>query len=290
MEPKETILYIPIDFVGNDETAFRFENIYLRSLLEANQKISDLKLPLKLSLKTTLIQKDKHGWGVTHKGEESFNHTITKLGREGIDYFVEYWSSGPTRSMYGVLFDSGAISRGFKAICTGDLDQFPPQENVEKFIELYERVAKHNHFLGVGSRNTPIVLSYNQENAYLRRIFEATMNLAAQYQGNTSLDLEGMVDQTYKDHGDMITGVYLFRPRGQNSDLFKEDLLRTARSNDFFGFEGEYYMVISAAVKYNGITGIVFNSINNPFPKIEPKEERQKIIEKQIKLPLKKIS
>src|SRR3989344_4545534 len=153
MNPKETLLYIPIDFVGSDDRAREFSTKFCYFLISSQVKIQENKYPIHLGLKTTFIKKDRHGWGATMEGEEYFNKGIARLNENGIDYFVENWPSGPTKSMYSTLFDQGAASIGFKAIATGDLDNILPHENLEKVLELDEKTKITNSVLGVGSRN-----------------------------------------------------------------------------------------------------------------------------------------
>jgi len=290
MDPKETILYVPIGFVGNDRQAADFNSIEVPSLLDARQRIADRNYPLRLGLKTTLIQESRHGWGVTLEGQRDFDSGITQLSDGDVDYFVENWPSGPTRSMCGVLGDSGARSAGFKAVCTSDLDQFPPQQNLENFILLYERVRTDSSVLGTGARSVPVVLSYNQENAHLRRIFEGIMNLTAVRSGRTNGISGGeIVDPAYKVHGDAFSGVYLLNLTHDSSATFMNQLVHAARQHGFFGFEDEYYMVLEAAI-HGGISGNVFRSVPNPFDEIDPQEERKTIIRKQIKAPLEKLA
>jgi len=285
INPRETILYTPIDFVGSDEKALEFSTKYVETLLKARQMISDLKLPIRLVLKTIAIAKGHHGWGMSDLGLMNFNIGISLLGKGGIDTFVEFWPSGPTRSMYGILFDQGAIAVGFKSICTGDLDTFPPQNNLERFVELSNKVQTNGSVLGVGSRDTNIILSYNPENNYLRRIFEGIINLTASRGKNIHLSDEDIKDKAYREHGDMITGVYLFSPSVNKSLDFANFLVENSRRYSFFGFEDEYFMVIVAGNR-GGISGISFNSSGNLFDKIDIGKEKEAIVNRQIKKPL----
>ncbi len=107
------MLYVPIDFVGEDEKAIEFNKELVESLLKAQTKIRDGNLPIHLGLKTTVVSEENHGWGLTLEGREEFNRGIARLTNEGVDCFVETWPSGPTRSLYGTLFDSGAIAEDF---------------------------------------------------------------------------------------------------------------------------------------------------------------------------------
>ena len=282
MSPRETILYVPIDFVGSDERSSCFSTKHIQTLLEARQKVSDLKLPIRLALKTTAIAKDQHKKGMSKLGLMNFNSGIAKLSKEGIDSFVEFWPSGPTRSMYGVLFDQGAIAIGFRSICTSDLDATPPQNNLEKFIELNDKVETNGSILGIGSRNTQVILSYNPENNYLRKIFEGIMNLTANKKINIHLSDKNIIDKAYKEHGDMITGTYLFNPNVNKSLNFANFLVESSRRYGFFWFEDEYFMVIAAGNK-GGISGITFNSAENFFDKIDSKKEKNEIINNHIK-------
>jgi hypothetical protein len=296
MEPKDTILYVPMDFVATDEKAIEFSRSLSDSLVQAQERIRADGLPIKLALKTTVISKDREGWGITNVGKSFFNTGLARLGEAGIDYLVDNWSSGPTRTEYGVLFDQGALARGFAAIATSDLDQFPTQHNLERIAELHDRVMTHNALLGTGARNTPVVLSANRENSYLRRIFEGFINLAISYAAETSGHTllrqtnEGDTeDKAYSNHGDFVTGVYLFNPSHEKSRAFIDNVVTTSRKRGFFGFEGEYYMAIMAA-KFGKVVNIYVNSVSNPFDASDPNNERQNIIQKQIKLPLEKLA
>ncbi|MBI2110307.1 hypothetical protein HYT51_00825 [Candidatus Woesearchaeota archaeon] len=296
MEPRETIAYTPIDFVGTDERAKEFNNVLTPSLVQAQQKIEREKYPIHLGLKTTVISEDRHGWGISEEGRTSFNQGLAKLTQAGIDYYVDTWPSGPTRSMYGVLFDQGLLARGFQAIVTGDLDQFQPHQNLERVLTLCEHIKGDNSLLGVGARNIPVVLSANPENAYLRRIFEGVMNLTVRNASRSTnhyiqgeLAPKGFTDRAYEMHGDLITGVYMFNPEHPNAQTFQKQVVETARERNFFGFEDEYFMAFCAATMGN-ISSIYFNCEPNLFsPEDDPEKEKERIINKQIQAPLTKL-
>ena len=121
------------------------------------------------------------------------------------------------------------------------MDQFPPNSNLEKFIELYKQTINNNSILCVDSINVPIVLSANEENAYLRRIFEGFMNLTARRTAdfiNNKIIIanpeEAPNDPAYTSHSDFTTGVYLFNPNHKNGESFIGKLVRTARIMNFF--------------------------------------------------------
>jgi len=296
MEPKDTILYVPTDFVATDEKAIEFSRSLSDSLVQAQESIRADGLPIKLALKTTVIYKDREGWGITNGGKSFFYDGLARLGEAGIDYSVDNWSSGPTRTEYGVLFDQGALARGFAAIATSDLDQFPTHHNLERIAELHDRVMTHNALLGTGARNTHVVLSVNRENSYLRRIFEGFINLsisyAAEISGHNLLRQtnEGHTeDAAYSDHGDFVAGVYLFNPSHEKSRAFIDNVVTTSRERGFFGFEGEYHMAIMAAT-FGKVVNIYVNSVSNPFDANDPNEERQNIIQNQIQLPLARLA
>jgi hypothetical protein len=294
MDNKSTLLYVPIGFVGSDEQALAFAIKESERLIKANVNIRDKKLPIHLALKITIIINDKLGGqngGVGADGADAFDEGIKRLRKEGIDYVVDAWPSGPTKSMYGVLFDSGAIAAGFPAIATGDLDQFPPNLNLEKMLELWDRTRANDAILGVGSRSGHVNLSYNPENEHIRRIFEGVINLAvkecASAYGTKIKDghrLPG--DPQYRITGDMVTGVYIHNLEHKNSSEFAGKLVKIARKYGFFGFEDEYLMAITAPIFGNMATEAM-TSLPNSFEPIEAKAERTKIIEKQIRAPLK---
>ena len=295
---KDRIFYVPIDFVGNDSRAREFGNELSDSLIRTQEHVQKQKLPITLGLKTTLVLPEKAGWGVSREGRKDFYRGLEKLSEAGIDYtWIDNYPSGPTRSMYGVLFDPGLISAGASAIATGDLDQFPPDRNLENVVELYDHVKTHDSILGVGSRSVPIVLSANQENAYLRRIFEGVMNLSVRR--SAEVGCKGTVlisdlskapnDPAYKAHGDFITGVYLFNPDHFESNPFVGDLIKSARTNGFFGFEDEYLMAILAP-QYGNLSATYFDSVPNPFSQEDQVKEKERIIKKQIKAPLSKLA
>jgi len=303
MKKSDILVYTPLDFVASDSKAVEFAGELSDSLIRAQTTIKQCHYPIKLGLKTTLVsrgqydttQTDSSGgsaWGVSEEGRDSFYKGIKKLGDAGIDCYIDTWASGPTRSVCGVLFDSGLIAAGFGAFSTGDLDQFPPEKNLENFLGLYEQVRLRNAVLGVGARNVPIVLACNVENGYLRRIFEGVVNLTVTSVANRfgynlrTIDREHAPDDAaFNDHGDYVTGVYLFSPDSISRSRLQRELVDLARQEKFSGFEDEYAMVILAAGRGNLVCKY-FESHPNPFDAINIEKERTKIIDQQIKKPL----
>jgi len=295
MTNKETLFYVPRGFVGSDKQAQDFANKHSDYLLNAQRIIEIGKLPVKLALKTTFIDKSKHDWGVTQESSYFFDLGIKKLREAGIDYSVDTWASGPTKTMYETIFNQGILAEGFASIATGDLDQFPAHENIQNLLNLHERVKKENAIMGMGSRNLPVVLSSNPENAYLRRIFEGVMNISVKIAADISKNkiffpenYKVPGDEAYTFTGDMITGFYLINPSHLRASELANTLVSTARENNFFMFENEYLMAIASATMGN-LSIISATSVTNPFEPADAKAEREKIIKKQIQSPLEKL-
>jgi len=293
MNPKETLLYTPIDFVGSDSRAKDFGRVFSRDLVRAQRIISDNDYKIHLALKTTVIAKSQHGWGISEEGEEDFDMGIERLRAEGIDYDVEIWPSGPTRSMYKVLFDQGAVAAGFPAIGTSDLDVFPPHKNLENMLALYRHSQETGSLLGVGSRDKRVVLAHNPENDYLRRIYEGIINIAiAEGPGKIEISNPGKApvdDPAYKAHGDFVTGAYLVNHDHEKAASFSQAMVKMARENGFSGFEDEYAMTLVAAGMGN-MSAVYFNTAENLQDPLSLEEERTKIIKRQIIAPLEKLS
>ncbi|MEK6940737.1 MAG: hypothetical protein AABW49_02455 [Nanoarchaeota archaeon] len=296
----DTIYYQPIHLIGSDQAAAEFFSTHRGQLLDAVRLIRKKELPIQLGLKATVVLKkyNSDGWGVSQQGMDSALLSFGQLVKDGIDVNVDPRYSGPTRSMFQVLFDQGLIGTGFKAICTGDLDQFPPSKNLENVIRLSEETIAHESVLGVGKRDVPVVLAANQENAYLRRIFEGVINISIkntlecfekELYAEEPLQQLAAADPAYMSHGDFVTGVYLLNPSAENYGEFVRGVVDQARSRGFFGFEDEYLMVHLAAACSN-LDAIYFNSVANPFSPMDIKTERNKIVTKQIQAPLEKLA
>jgi hypothetical protein len=291
MPNKDTLLYTPIDFIGNEAQAKKFAIETSEFLLEAKRKIEHEKFPIHLSFKTTFVR----GQGGSQDAVDYFCRGISKLTEAGIDYSVDNWGSGPTKAMYETIFNLGNLTAGFGGISTGDLDQFPPQQNLENILNLWERVKKENAILGVGSRSCKVILSKHHENSYLRRIFEGIMNMAVKESAilnNHTIccpENYSLPDNQYSRTGDFVTGVYLTNLLNDKTENLIHNLVSSARLKNFFGFEGEYFMTLLSASEGN-LAVEVMNSIKNPFEnKMSVGEERENIIEKKIKSPLLKL-
>jgi len=272
-----------ICFLGSDESIIEFNETLVGYLINARQKISDDSLPIVLSLKATL------GNNVSGIGRDDLKYGINLLNEYRISSFFEYWQSGPTRTMYGSLFDNGLIASGFRSSCTLDFDQFPTHRNLDNIMELDEIVHKNGSVLGVGSRSVPIKLSYNDENGYLRRIFEGIINLTIGRGTINSSNNEGIVDGAYRDHGDRVTGAYLFNCSKASKASYVDNLIERSRKAGFHFFEDEYFMVFLAS-RTEGLSNLVFTSVENPYDPVELSEEKNSIIENHIHSPIRKIS
>ena len=292
----DILVYTPVGFVGNDDAARTFAGPECDMLIGAQVSIEEGGYPIKLRLKNTLVSRGQYdvvsgsrsGWGVTEEGRDEFYRGVRRLGTIGIDVDVDTWPSGPTKSLYNVLFNSGDLSAGFGGMATGDLDRFPANRNLENFLALYDDVRRHDAVMGVGSRNVPVILSYNRENAHLRRIFEGTVNMAvrhaSQISGNGVVvnDDDAPEDPAYNKHGDFVTGVYVFNSGKLD---FANQLVGTARTNGFFGFEDEYSMMMRAP-RHGPVVSRYFESVPNPFEEVSIDDERKTIMERQISAPL----
>ena len=210
MNPRETILYTAVGYVASDKSAIDFADTFVEELVLAKAMVEKDRLPIHITLKTTLVKEH-----MTEEGLEKFDIAIKNLSRVGIDSWIEYWPSGPTRSRYGVFFDQGAIASGFKATATGDLDNFPLSRNLENYLALFEETLSRNALIGVGERDEEVKLTSNTENNYLREIFEGFMNQAVliSKSGNNkeihSLRKGKNQKDPYKSQGDFMTGAYI---------------------------------------------------------------------------------
>jgi len=297
--PEQKLYYVPIGFISGDIQAQNFVTQEAPKLLDANEIIRDNRLPIRLGFKTTILSER-----VSDEIREKVYKTLGDLIDLGVDVSVDSWQSGPTRTMFSTLFDPGITafssydgSKSFRAVATGDLDQFPPNKNLEKLLELWEFVKSKEAIMGVGSRNVKVRLSAHEENGDYRRIFEGIINLAIKNTANrnfneiaTKSDYGNKEDPAYTDTGDFITGVYLTNPPHKNRNHFVESLTTTARDNNFFLFEDEYLMTLLAA-QYGYIAAINMNSVENPFEKPTESVEAEKkaIFERQIQAPLQKL-
>ncbi len=277
---KDKILYIIYDHVTSNERAAQFGGELSDKLVSAQEQIKRDSLPIRLSLRTA-INPDT----VSPEAKERFFDGVRKAARVDVDFCVDMYPSLSTRKMYGALFDGGAIASGFSAIATGDLDQCTPDTNLDRVMLLYERVKEKGAVLGIGSRNVPVVLAANQENGYLRRIFEGVLNLTAGSAPhpvyNPSIK-ESPNDPAYEFHGDQMSGIFLFDPYHKTAMHFMKKLVETAQHIGFPGFEEEYLLVLSAP-RFGNVVAEYYRTGTNPYDPIDPKEERQKIIERHIK-------
>ncbi len=176
------------------------------------------------------------------------------------------------------------------------MDQFRPDENLGNFLVLEEELKRRDLILGTGARSIPVNLAHNEENNYLRRIMEGIYNLGVRKAVATLgkeivyLDAGNVSDPAFSNegHGDFITGVYVFNPDARHAQSLSSRVLNTARTNDFIGFEDEYYLGIEAAG--HGLVSQTFSSRPNPFSQVDLEEEKKRIIEKQIRGPMEKVS
>jgi hypothetical protein len=295
---EEKLYYFSIGIVSSDIKAKNFVDKESRDLLEARDKVRKDHLPVRLGLKTTILRGK-----LSDENANAVYSKLTELMNEDVDVFVDMFGSGPTRTMYGVLFDRGITScvdysgkSGFRAVATGDLDQFPPQKNLENMLDLWDLTKSSDAILGVGSRSVPVVLSANKENSYLRRIFEGFVNLSvknvAEKSGNkiiTPEDYGNSKDQAYSETGDFVTGIYLANANHRRSMEFANVLTSLARANNFWGFEDEYLMGIASA-NLGNLAARNFYSLPNLFDPQDVAKEKGDIIERQIQTPLKKLS
>jgi len=294
MENQENILCTSTYFIGSDKIAEKFDLELVDSVINAQRKSDSEDLNIKFILKVTIVYHEKEGWGVTEKASKFLDSAFSKLRNAKIDYWLENWPSGPSRSEYAALFDIGALSTKFKAVVLlNGTDQFLPHENIETIQALYDSMKKNNSLLVTGSRNVPVVLSSNKENSHLRRIMEGFLNIAIEHICNLNnhkriLPSIDTGDKQYNDHGDLIAGVFLINVGHPNYFKLVEELIKTTNKNKFFGFEGEYYLLLSAC-KYGDISVVFSNALPNHFEKEDIEKEKQKIIEKQIKGPLSKL-
>ncbi len=295
MESSENILCTSTYFIGSDNVAKKFDEELVDYLILAQEKADSENLQIKFTLKLTIVYKEKEGWGVTENASKFLDNAFLKLRNAKIDYWLENWPSGPTRSEYSALFDIGVLSSKFKAVVLlNGLDQFSPNENIETIKNLYDSMKENNSLLVTGSRNLPVVLSANKENGYLRRIMEGFLNLTIKqiYQSNKNKIIfpkgKNTGDKQYNFHRDLIAGVLLINPNHPRYLDLLSDILKISQENNFFGFEGEYYLLLSVG-GYGDLSVVYSNNFPNPFENEEVKKEKQKIIEKQIKTPLSKL-
>jgi hypothetical protein len=277
--------YVPIDFVGSIEKTIEFEEKYVDTLLEARQRISDNSLPIKLALKTTFVAEGN--------ARDLFYKGISRLRKNDIGVMIDEWESGPTRTVYDILFGHGYVAARCNAPAISNLDHCPPHKNLENLLSLYDALLEKNGIVGFGSRDIPIVLSHNTENGYLRRIFEGVIGIAARNAPppnkiHLPKDRRKMKDPAYEKHGDLVPGTYILNTEHRQAKRLMERLISEARDHKFFGFESQYSLAVTAPSLGNVVAQLM-RSEDNPFNPMSVEEEKKWIIQKQIKDVLKKL-
>ena len=289
------LIYVLQDYIGNDAKALEFRDNLSNYILEAQNIIENEKLPITLALKTTFALIEKEGYGLSLEGKKIFDEAIQKITYNGISVYVDAWKTGACRTLYGILFDSGLITLGYKTIATSNLDCILPNLNLKIFLELAGEVSRKNALIGVAGRNVLVKLSSNPENNYLRKIMEGFVALnILDGQKNSArkiIDFGEMkgIDKAYNYHGDFVCGAFVFNPYHENSFNFIKLVCEEGRKRKFFGFEGEYFMMMNI-LYFGDLIKTYSHSLDNPFEISNVYEERQKIIQTQIREPMKKLA
>ena len=201
--------------------------------------------------------------------EKTF-HALKKF--EKLEIPIRFSDIGLTagQKLVSCLFDDKMQKKAIYGLF--DVDQFILKDSIhiEAIKSIAEDLEKKNSLLGIGARDVPVVLGFNEEASTFRIIHELVHSMIPEGRKFKTLPERQIgADVFYAEIGESAPGFYLINPNNSDYERLKKEILSLHNLYvSLPGFVIEYFIPLWSAINSSIVTKYLYSTSNIQW--IEP--------------------